>query len=130
MVEGDVDVGDFAAVWGELVEFELAGEVKAADCAEVAGWGDLEVVREVVFGHGEEAAVEEDEAGVGESGAVGGVEEVESGAGLEEEETGQAEVAVELADGFGEERAVEGAFLEEAAGEEPMNVQEGSINAG
>jgi hypothetical protein len=51
----------------------------------------MHLVREVILGHGEEAAVEVDEAGVGESGAMKG-------------QTRDPVVAVELADGLGEHR--------------------------
>ena len=46
--------------------------------------------------------VEEDKAGVGHAYAVAVVEEAEGGAGVEEEEPGDAGVAVEFADGFRE----------------------------
>ncbi|GER45101.1 protein kinase superfamily protein [Striga asiatica] len=95
---------------------QLAVEVVAADGLEVAVEGDADVVGEVVLGHGEEAGVEEDEAGVGDAGAVSGVDEAEEAAGVEEGEAGDAGVAVELADGFGEDGAAEGELLGEAVG--------------
>ena len=62
------------------------------------------------------AVVEEDESGVGDAHAAGAVDEAEEGAGVEEEEAGDAGVAVELADGLGEEGVAEGVLLEEAVG--------------
>uniref|UniRef100_J3NF28 Uncharacterized protein n=1 Tax=Oryza brachyantha TaxID=4533 RepID=J3NF28_ORYBR len=90
---------------------ELPVEVVPPDRLEVAVAGDPDLVREVVLGHGEEAAVEVDEAGVGDAGAVRGVDEAAEAARVEEREAGDAGVAVELADGLGEDGAAEGALL-------------------
>lgn len=60
--------------------------------------------------------VEVDEAGVGDTHAVGPIDEAEEGAGVEEEEAGDAGVAVEFTDGFGEHVAAEAFFLGEALG--------------
>jgi hypothetical protein len=58
---------------------ELAVEVVAADSLEVTVVCDTDVVWEVILGHGEEAAVEVDESGVGDAGAGRGVHEATGG---------------------------------------------------
>ncbi|KAF7063222.1 hypothetical protein CFC21_069743 [Triticum aestivum] len=95
---------------------ELAVEVVAADGLEVAGGGDADLVREVVLGHGEEAAVEVDEAGVGDAGAVGRVDKAAGAARVEQSQPRDARVAVELANGLRENRPPNGALLGEAGG--------------
>jgi hypothetical protein len=58
---------------------KLAVKVVAADGLKVAVVHDVDVVREVVLGHGEEAAVEVDESDVGDAGAGRGVDEAARG---------------------------------------------------
>lgn len=86
------------------------------------------MVRHVVFGHGEESAVEVDEAGVGYAHAVAGVDEAEESAGVEEEEPGDAGVAMELADSFREDRSTERPLLDEPVRiGEPAGVAGGAV---
>ncbi|BAT00113.1 Os07g0154201, partial [Oryza sativa Japonica Group] len=80
-------------------------EVVPPDGLEVAVVGDTDVVGEVVLGHGEEAAVVVDEAGVGDADAPGRVEHAAERARAEQQKPRDAGVAVELADGLGEHGA-------------------------
>jgi len=143
-VDGDLHVGGLAAVGGEVEVLEerlgddivaereelaggrvqlrvrdhggveLAAEVVAAHGLEVAVGGDAHVVGEVVLGHGEEAVVMVHQAGVGDPDPPRRVEQAAEGARTEQEEARHARVAVELADGLGEDGPPDGALLPEA----------------
>jgi hypothetical protein len=92
---------------------ELSVEVVPSDGLEVAVVGHADVVGQVVLGHGEESAVEVDEARVGDAGAARRVDEAARGARVEECEARDARVAVQLADGLGEDGAADLALLPE-----------------
>jgi len=95
---------------------ELAVEVVTADGLEVAVVRDADVVGEVVLGHGEEVAVEVDEAGVSDARSRRGIDEAARGARVEQGEARDPGVAVELANGLGEDGASDRALLGEARG--------------
>ena len=89
-------------------------EAVTSDCLEVAGGGDSELVGEVVFGHGEEFSVEENEAGVGRAGAAAVVDYATETSAVEEKKPGDAGVAMELADCLGEHWFAQLALLHES----------------
>ena len=79
---------------------KLPVKVEPVDRLQVSFVGDFNVVGEIVFRHGEQPRVEEDETGVGGAGAFRNVNNFKETASVEEDQASNAGVAVELADGF------------------------------
>nr|CAB3466536.1 unnamed protein product [Digitaria exilis] len=95
---------------------KLAVEIEPPHRLEIAVVGDADMVRKVIFRHGEEAAIKVHKSGVSNAGAGGGVDESDEPTRVEEGEPRDAGVAMELADGLGEDGFPHGALLLEAGG--------------
>lgn len=89
-------------------------EAVTADCLEVAGGGNSKLVGEIVFGHGEEFSVEENEASVSGACATAVVDDATKTSSVEEKKPGDAGNAMELADCFGEDWFSQLALLHES----------------